>query len=489
MKKRNLLLLSFPLLLGIVLASAWGILHWQEESFEQTYLDELHHEAKKRLDVLIPFFQPLLEKNDLDTLDRYCQTYQLDQRSIAIFDIHGAVIAASGNADLSKPLEKPDVIAALQNGQNITTYHHLETDEWMSCASAVLTVGNRKQIVRIVEPNLKMASTVEKTEWSIFYFLAMLPILAFLVWYLLRQVASPLDRLQQSVEKIAAGQLDVPVEVPAKGAVRELALSVADMAERLKKEVETVRRQEKFRRDFVSNVSHEIKTPLTGILSAIQMLDDGGWNNPVYLSKCRDVLARQIQRLQTLVRDVLRLAELDRIEESEHEFELIALDEVVRTSIRICSDTTAGLASKASIRLSQCDAVTVKGDARLLEQAFLNLLTNAVRYGGESEIDVSLVRAPALGILTVRDYGQGIPAEWHERIFERFSRLPREYRHCPEGTGLGLAIVKQIATIHHATISLKECDGPGACFVFSIPLIREESDAGKSIDKKTDPAR
>ncbi len=477
MKKRNILLISFPILLGIVLSAAWAILHCQEESFEQTYLNELYQETKNRLEALIPFFQSLLEKNDLETLDRYCETYKHEQRSAAVFDMRGNVIVASENADISNPLEKRDVIAALRIGRHVAAEHNPDTDEWISCASVVLTVRNKKLIVRIAEPNTKVSSVLEGWDLSVLFFLAMFPSLAFLIWYLVRQVAAPLDRLQQSAEKIAVGQLDVPVEVPESGAVRELALSVANMAQRLKKEVETVRRQEQFRRDFVSNVSHEIKTPLTGILAAIQMLDDGGWNNPAYLSKCRDVLDKQARRLQALVRDVLSLAELERIEEGDREFEPIALDEVVRTAIRLCSDTitpAAARAGAAPIRLLQCDGVTVRGDARLLEQAILNLLTNAVYYGGGTNIEVSLIVADSRAVLTVRDYGEGVPPEFQERIFERFFRVRREYRDRPDGTGLGLAIVKQIATIHRAAISLKPCVGPGAAFELAIPAIQED---------------
>ncbi len=474
MKKRNLLLFSVPLIIGVTLATTWIALHWQSEKFESLSLDGLRQESEDRLTQSILFFQPLLEKKDLETLDRYCETFTKDYRSVAVFNIRGSAIVVSENADLRHPLEKPDVIAALRDGRNITVERNLKTGDWMISACAVVTVCGEKQLLRIVEQRPNVASVWEETASSILFLLATLPVLVFVVWYLVRRVVKPLDRLQLSAEKIASGNLNIAVEVPDRGAVRELALSVAEMAERLKKEVETVRRQEKFRRDFVSNVSHEIKTPLTGILSAIQILDDGGWNNPVYLSKCRDVLVKQTKRLQILVRDVLSLAELERLEENVRDFENVALDNIVHTAIRLCKETVVEPNSKTRLHLLRCDAAFVWGDTRLLEQAVLNLLSNAVRYGGDSDVEISLAVNDTQAVLTVCDHGPGIPEEWQDRIFERFFRLRREYGSRPDGTGLGLAIVKQIATLHNATIRLKKGDTQGACFIFSIDLVKDE---------------
>ncbi|MBQ7029378.1 MAG: HAMP domain-containing histidine kinase, partial [Thermoguttaceae bacterium] len=255
------------------------------------------------------------------------------------------------------------------------------------------------------------------------------------------------------------------------------------------------------------------KTPLTGILGAIQLLDDAdGWRDPVCLGKCREILERQTRRLHTLVRDVLQLAELERREEDANVDaadvseapETVPLDEIVRAAVRTCADSLTD--GDAAPRLLRCDAAQVVGVGRLLEQATLNLLTNAAKYGArstapapgnapnnnkepqnnadavnnqeenadslavENAFDVSLEVADATVSLVVRDFGDGVPTELAERVFERFFRLRREYGRRPEGTGLGLPIVRQIATLPGGTVRCDPVDGPGARFVLTLPL-------------------
>ncbi len=503
MKRRTLLLLSFPLVLAGAFVAGRAVLERQQARFEETFLADYREELDNRLDLAIRFFRPALEENDLDALDHYCDAFSFDERDVAIFNARGDAIVASDAADLRSPLSEPEVVAALKTGRGFSTRQDPD-GLWTARAAATLQSRQKTQIVRLVVPADELSAALRRTSTASDALLVVAAVATgFLVWYLLRRVAGPLDRLQRSAERIAAGDLSVEIAVPPVGPVRELAESMRATTERLKTEVDRARRQEKFRRDFVANVSHEIKTPLTGILGAIQLLDDAdGWRDPVCLGKCREILERQTRRLQTLVRDVLQLAELERREEDANVDaadvseapETVPLDEIVRAAVRTCADSLTD--GDAAPRLLRCDATQVVGVGRLLEQATLNLLTNAAKYGARSTadvadgeksgtstdkedknaketknaFDVSLEVADGFATLAVRDFGDGVPTELAERVFERFFRLRREYGRRPEGTGLGLPIVRQIATLHGGTVRCEPVDGPGARFVLTLPL-------------------
>ncbi|MBP3530424.1 MAG: HAMP domain-containing histidine kinase [Thermoguttaceae bacterium] len=504
MKRRTLLLLSFPLVLAGAFVAGRAVLERQQARFEETFLADYREELDNRLDLAIQFFRPALEENDLDALDHYCDAFSFDERDVAIFNARGDAIVASDNADLRSPLSEPEVVAALKTGRGFSTRQDGD-GLWTARAAATLQSRQKTQIIRLVVPADELSTALRRTSTASDALLGVAAVATgFLVWYLLRRVAGPLDRLQRSAERIAAGDLSVDIAVPPVGPVRELAESMRATTERLKTEVDRARRQEKFRRDFVANVSHEIKTPLTGILGAIQLLDDAdGWRSPVCLGKCREILERQTTRLQTLVRDVLQLAELERREELNEDAavsndagvrETVPFDEIVRAAVRTCADSLTD--GDAAPRLLRCDAAQVVGVGRLLEQATLNLLTNAAKYGArsnaanadgeksgtstdkedknakapENAFDVSLEVAEGFASLVVRDFGAGVPTELAERVFERFFRLRREYGRRPEGTGLGLPIVRQIATLHGGTVRCEPLDGPGARFVLTLPL-------------------
>ena len=229
-----------------------------------------------------------------------------------------------------------------------------------------------------------------------------------------------------------------------------------------------LRRLEGFRSDFIANVSHEIKTPLTAILSTVETLletplDDAG------RTKCLDILARQSRRLNALVMDILSLAAIERRQSTrKQDFTPLRLDAIVRETLSLCQDETerAGIALRTKAPLPE---ITLQGDAHLLEQALINLITNATRYSGSKDILVDLKRSATEAILTVEDHGCGIDAEHLPRLFERFYRVHKERSRERGGTGLGLAIVKHILILHHGTVSVHSIPGQGTTFTLTLP--------------------
>ena len=220
---------------------------------------------------------------------------------------------------------------------------------------------------------------------------------------------------------------------------------------------------EKFRREFIADVSHEIKTPLTGILGAVDMLEGmevekkgGGGQWGVLLSLIR----KESKRLNGLVQSILDLARLER-EGDVLDVAGFDLEEMLKE-----------LAAKYGVRYDGSDKSEnlVVGDAALILQAVSNLVENAKRHSGTDDIALSLTWLDGWAHVIVEDHGVGIPPEHAARIFERFHRVDPARAAETGGAGLGLAIVRRIARLHGGEVALTSAKPRGCRFDFSIPM-------------------
>ncbi|MDO4569824.1 MAG: ATP-binding protein [Planctomycetia bacterium] len=239
-----------------------------------------------------------------------------------------------------------------------------------------------------------------------------------------------------------------------------------------------LRKLESFRSDFIANVSHEVKTPLTGILSAVETLEDSAQSNPEILHTCLSILSRQAKRLNFLVQDILSLAALEQKQLSgERLFAPCSFDSVARSAVSLCRKAAqeAGMELKLDLQEAQ-----VSGETQLLEQAVTNLILNAIKYSRSPSVEISLVSEGNWALLSVRDFGVGIPDADAERIFERFYRVDRARSRELGGTGLGLAIVKHIAQLHGGEALLHKTHPTGCTFQIRLPLVRLTSSPEES---------
>lgn len=228
-----------------------------------------------------------------------------------------------------------------------------------------------------------------------------------------------------------------------------------------------LRRLESFRSDFIANVSHEIKTPLTCIVGAVEALEDGA--GPQQQTRLLAMLKMQSSRLNSLVADILTLSQLEREQaDPERETEDVALDGVLANARNLCLARAEG--AHMVLDITHSEPLHLNGSAAQLEQALVNLIENAVRYSEGTRIGLSLARQGNDAILAVTDDGVGIAHEHQERIFERFYRPDKSRSRALGGTGLGLAIVKHIAQLHHGRAELESEPGKGCVFRLVLPL-------------------
>ena len=234
-------------------------------------------------------------------------------------------------------------------------------------------------------------------------------------------------------------------------------------------------RLERFRREFVADVSHEIKTPLTGILGAVSLLEDASASRSAdETAVLLSLVSKEAKRLNGLVQQILDLARLER------EGEVLNLEEV--DLAELVRDTVEGLvpaARAAGIDLSYAPvcrpprngdaAGTVRVDGQLIGQAVSNVIVNAIRHSGSKEIIVSLEQTSKSARIAVEDHGVGIPPEHVARIFERFHRVDPARAAETGGAGLGLAIVRRIARLHGGDVTCTPARPRGTCFTLDLP--------------------
>lgn len=241
-------------------------------------------------------------------------------------------------------------------------------------------------------------------------------------------------------------------------------------------DVSELRRLESIRQDFVANVSHEIRTPISAIKAAAETLfDDMEYrpDEPPDLSTLRNflgIIARQAERLHAIVEDLLALA---RIEQGKREDAIELISEPLSPVIAAAVETCQAKADVKEISIrTDCEfGLMADMNRTMLEQALINLIDNAVKYSPEqSKVEVVALKIRSEVKITVLDEGRGIEAEHLPRLFERFYRTDRARSRQMGGTGLGLSIVKHIAEAHGGRVSVESRPGVGSTFILTLPL-------------------
>ncbi|HET7489913.1 MAG TPA: ATP-binding protein [Acidimicrobiales bacterium] len=238
---------------------------------------------------------------------------------------------------------------------------------------------------------------------------------------------------------------------------RAAAVTVEDVSERT--------RLDAVRRDFVANVSHELKTPVAALGLLAETL--AGEDDPAVVQRLAGRMQDEAFRVARIIDDLLDLSRLEAEEAPRHE--PVRVQEVLAQTVEQLQPA-AGLAGVALVMQDVPRAWTVLGDRRQLVSAMANLVENAVKYSGDGstvEIGAS-VDGPSI-LLHVRDHGIGIPTRDHDRIFERFYRVDRGRGRDTGGTGLGLSIVRHIATNHGGVVTVASVEGEGSTFTLHLP--------------------
>jgi two-component system phosphate regulon sensor histidine kinase PhoR len=234
-------------------------------------------------------------------------------------------------------------------------------------------------------------------------------------------------------------------------------------------DITDLRRADQIRRDFVANVSHELRTPLTAVRGYVEALIDG----PADAETTRrflDVIARHAARMERLVKDLLRLAQLDAHQEVP-EITTCHLQGVFEAVVVELAPAIEARRHEVTIDVAP-DAAEVEADPAKLHDVVRNLVENAVNYSEDAgHVRLEARRAAGDVMIAVSDSGPGIPPDDLTRVFERFYRVDKS-RSRPGGTGLGLAIVRHLVELHGGRVRADNRPEGGARFTVTLPAKR-----------------
>ncbi len=306
-----------------------------------------------------------------------------------------------------------------------------------------------------------LGDLLPRLAWAGAVALALSVVVAGLMAY---SVARPLERIAQAAEEIAAGGYDQELDISAPAEVARLATSFNSMARRVEATLQS-------QRDFVANVSHDLKTPLTSIQGFSQALMDGTARDEEARQRAAGIIHEEAGRMRRLVADLLDLAQLEAGQVA------LAREPVdVRKVLQTCADRFALQSERSEVSLeldAPAELPAVMGDADRLGQVFGNLVDNALKHAaqtGGGHVTLSAESRDGRVLCSVTDNGPGIPAEELPRIFERFYQVDKSRSRRGSGSGLGLAIVQEIVRAHGGQVRAESVEGLGTRFTVELPV-------------------
>ncbi|EAD3584546.1 PAS domain-containing protein [Listeria monocytogenes] len=234
-------------------------------------------------------------------------------------------------------------------------------------------------------------------------------------------------------------------------------------------DITQIRHLENVRSEFVTNVSHELKTPVTALKGFAETLLDGAMYDEVLLKKFLTIIKEESDRLHRLIMDILALSRIEQNPVAEN-VELVDVDEVIEQSARTIFEMATEKNIRVTITEKTSASVMIETDRDKLQQIIINLLSNAINYTPvDGKVEVKLIEQEAEVIIEVTDNGIGIPAKDIDRVFERFYRVDKARSRHSGGTGLGLSIVKHLVENCGGRIEVESQEEVGSTFRVTLP--------------------
>ena len=380
---------------------------------------------------------------------------------IIVVDSMGVAVADTNRSAIGKMIVAPEVLVALDGKDDA----NLRENEGVIYASAYIEndVSEKIGVVLLVSSFDQVNTLLDEVNHNWLTVTVVITLmLVFIAFFITQGIFVPLNNILTTIQRISSGQLHNRLEVQGHNELSQVADAINVMTQQLE-HVDTARQE------FVSNVSHELKTPLSSIkvLSESLLLQE---DMPVemYREFMQDINS-EVDRMTNIINDLLSLVKLDYREEGMLNISETDLSEMVASIVKRINP----LASKKNIGLylENIKDVTIEADETKLTLALSNLVENAVKYtpeGGEVTVTVDADHQNAF--FTVKDTGIGISPEEQPKIFNRFYRVDKTRDRETGGTGLGLAITHSTVMMHNGSIKVVSAEGEGATFVVRLPI-------------------
>ena len=460
MRKSDMRFFYFiPCLIALTVAACVFLMFQQMFAFTHSYLLEEQFELQEKVDDFIKDNEKQIVNRQLDEVRENLRQLNI---GLSLFDKNKKLLVSN--------IRQDDTYQEYHRFSNDIIYHIKTVNAENIKESKKIIIDGNVYYVLSDMPITEMATILNKTERNISLTLVTGSLIViFLSLYMFFKVRNPFVKLQKSAIKISNGDFENEIFVTEDGPLAPLSLAIHKMAEKLKSQIEVLRKNEEFRKSFIEDVSHEIKTPLTSIMSSIGLLKEFGAEYPSNVQKCFSILDNNANRLNNLIQQILILANIEDLGLLKNK-NFIKFD--LKTSIENAIISCKGLLLESNIKLDLevRESVEIMGEIMLIEQAITNLIVNAIKYSKSPEIKVSLMKEKNNAIVTIQDFGIGINITDSERIFDRFYRVDKTRSRELGGSGLGLAIVKNIVALHDGDIALETQLGNGCKFTITIPI-------------------
>ena len=424
-------------LAAIGLAAVLHVLHTEMHAYRDAVESWAARDLAARTELAVESIQDALATGDFAHLHAFADARRRDGLRLTVLSRPGGMVFDSDAHAKGNHADRPEVKSALETGEGIALRKSISTGRRMLfCARR----AGDDFIVRLALPYETVSEPLRRHRPAL--------VVAGLVG------ASGILLFSLVLVRLAARNRRLAAERTIQAHLLAETQRVAD-----------------FRRDFIANVSHEIKTPLTGILGVVEVLDtpDADALPAADRAELLGMLRRESTRLDGLVRDILSLSRLeqDANDASRRDFAPADLADVLATA----ADRIRPRAEAAGMKLTVTtpEAVVISCDARLVEQAVVNLATNAVLHSGSPDLEILLSADTSGATVAVVDHGIGLAPADQARVFERFYRVDKARDRDRGGSGLGLSIVKYIAQLHGGDATVETTPGNGCTFRLFIP--------------------
>lgn len=285
---------------------------------------------------------------------------------------------------------------------------------------------------------------------------------AVLVRINLKNIFRPIEQINEATKKVALGEYDIELETKREDEIGELTNNFNKMTRGLKS-------TENLQKEFINNVSHEIKTPVSSIEGFAKFLKDKNLTDEE-IEEYANIIIEEAKRLENLTGKILKLSKLNNQEIITNKQE-IEVAEQIRKAISLLEPKWSKKDIKINVSLEE---KIFLGDEDLIFQVWVNIIDNAIKFSNEGEsIDIKVYEKDSNINVEIKDHGIGMKEEELEKVYDRFYQIDRS--HSKEGSGLGLAIVKRIVELSEGKIEIKSKENKGTIVIVKLPVTSEKN--------------
>ncbi len=296
-------------------------------------------------------------------------------------------------------------------------------------------------------------------------------LIVFMTYLTSKKITRPLKLLKEAAISIKNEELDIDINYDQKDEINEVFNAFEEMRIRLKNTTEKQLKYESNRTELITNISHDLKTPITAIKGYVEGIIDGVANTPDKIERYHKTIYNKIKLLDKLIENLFLFSKLD-LKTVIFNFQKLNLDLFISDIIEEVRYDAPNLQISY---ISTNNNLTSFGDPIQLQRVIHNLIGNSIKYCDKDhcKVELSLTAEKDMARISVKDNGSGIPSKSLSHVFKRFYRSDPARCSCTEGSGLGLAISKQIINEHKGTISAYNNAIEGVTITFTLPLTRE----------------